>query len=145
MLRIVLPFLIMIVSNSFLIFNLKHVKRDRWMKREEAFAHSVIAMSGLFFVTHIPLLVLVLYQTTLAYIDTDPYSRVTTIVNFSYAMSVELASYNYVFTTPVNLVFNKMFRDEFLEYCKIKKRMPSNSTATISNSVVMTVRHLSKF
>ena len=111
--RVVIPFAIMLVSNIFLIYNLKRVRQERWMRREVSFAWSVIALSGLFFLTHLPYSVFLIWQTVLAYTDIHPLSRMSTIVNAAHTFSLELTSYNYILPAVVNLMFNKLFRDEF--------------------------------
>ena len=125
--RVVIPFSVMIVTNTFLIYQLKKVKRERWMHREEVFARSVIALSIFFFVTHVPFSVMSIFQLVLSYTDPNPYSRALTITNFGYSFAIILASFNYVFPLSVNLSFNKLFRAEFCALFHIKHNVYGSS------------------
>ena len=119
---VVLPFALMVVTNVFLIHKLKRVKRERYMRREEIFARSVVALNVLFCLTHLPNLVLLFWQFVLTYTGEDPLSRTSTLVKFAYTLSLILSSYNYIFPTLVNLAFNKLFRDELCFLLRIKVR-----------------------
>ena len=127
--RVIIPFVIMIVTNSFLIYQLKKVKRERWMQREEVFARTVVALSVFFFVTHVPFSVMISIQVVLSYTDLNPYSRANTITNFVYGLSLIFTSVNYVFPLFINLVFNKLFRAEFCALFRIKA---SSRSSTLS-------------
>ena len=90
------------------------------MQREVTFARSVVALSALFLVTHVPFSITLVYQTVLAYTNTNPYSLEYTAVIFAYSLSMMLTSYNYVFPIVINSMFNRMFRDELGKMLKIK-------------------------
>ena len=133
--RVVIPFSVMIVTNTFLIYHLKKVKRDRWNHREVVFARSVIALSVFFFVTHLPFSVMIVFQLVLSYTDPNPYSRALTITNFGYSLAIILASFNYVFPLFINLSFNKLFRAEFCAVFRIKHNVyGSSQTKSAPNS-----------
>ena len=110
--RIIIPLSVILLANVFLIYNLKRARRERWMYREDTFARSVVALSILFLVTHLPYSALLIYQITHLSTNTNPYSYWSTVVNFGYTCALAVTSYNYIFTTLVNFVFNKLFRDE---------------------------------
>ena len=131
--RVTVPFVIMIVSNIFLIYHLKRVRRERWMKKEEAFARSVVALSVFFLLTNLPLAVIAVYQIVLAYDGSSPLSRSSVLVNLVYTLSMLLSSYNYVFPTLVNLMFNKIFRQEFLIMFGFKNKINSIRLSSETN------------
>ena len=131
--RVAVPFVIMIVSNIFLIYHLKRVRRERWMKKEEAFARSVVALSVFFLLTNLPLAVIAVYQIVLAYDGSSPLSRSSVLVNLVYTLSMLLSSYNYVFPTLVNLMFNKIFRQEFLIMFGFKNKINSTRLSSETN------------
>ena len=117
--RIIIPLSVMLLANVFLIYNLKRARRERWMYREDAFARSVVALSILFLATHLPYSALLVYQTTHLSTNTNPYSYWSTVANFGYICALAVTSYNYIFTTLVNFVFNKLFRAEVYSMLRI--------------------------
>jgi hypothetical protein len=46
--RVTLTFILSIILDTILIYNLTTVKRNRWLKRDESFARSVIALNFFF-------------------------------------------------------------------------------------------------
>lgn len=137
--RIMIPFLVMIISNIILINNLKKVKRERYSQKEASFTHSVVALNILFFATHLPFAILVIYQTILKYKQyvLTKYIKIT----LAYEISVILTSYNYVLPTVINFVFNKLFREEFIKMTTnllgLKKE---KDTTTQKNSKIMHIK-----
>jgi hypothetical protein len=121
--RIILPFTVMIVSDIILIYKLKKEKGERYSKKDKAFSHSVLALSILFLITHLPFGILLIYQTVLEFKDTNYKSNLT--ISLLYEISILITIYNYVFPTMVNLIFNKLFREEFNILFKLKKKESS--------------------
>ncbi len=128
--RILLPFTVMIVSDIILIYKLKKEKGERYSKKEKSFSHTVLALSSLFLVSHLPFGTLLIYQTILEFRDTN-YKRDFSI-SLLYGLSVMITAYNYVFPTLVNLIFNKLFREEFNILFKLKK---PGITSSAANSI----------
>jgi hypothetical protein len=120
----------MIVSDIILIYKLKKEKGERYSKKEKSFSHSVLALSILFLVTHLPFGILLIYQTILEFRDTN-YKRDFSI-SLLYGLSVMITAFNYVFPTLVNLIFNKLFREEFNILFKLKK---PGITSSAANSI----------
>jgi hypothetical protein len=124
--RIFLPFTVMIVSDIILIYKLKKEKGERYSKKEKAFSHSVLALSILFLITHLPFAILLIYQTVLEFRDTNYKTNFT--ISLLYELSIIFTAYNYVFPTLVNLTFNKLFREEFIILLGLKKQGIVSST-----------------
>jgi hypothetical protein len=125
--RIILPFTVMIVSDIILIYKLKKEKGERYSKKEKSFSHSVLALSILFLITHLPFGILLIYQTILEFGDSNYRTNFT--VSLLYEFSLVIASYNYVFPTLVNLIFNKLFRQEFNTLFRLGKKKNLDSTS----------------
>jgi len=124
--RIFIPFTAMLVSDIILIYNLKLKKGERYSKREKSFSHSVVALSTFFFVTHLPFGILLIYQTVIMYKN---YQSSTLFILF-YEIALALTSYNYILPTIVNLIFNKVFRDEFFFLFRLKRTLSEASSTT---------------
>ena len=114
-LRIILPFTVMTVSNIILIRNLKKIKGERYSQREASFTHSVVALNVLFFVTHLPFAVLLIYQTVLKFIEREKFAKLHPKLTYAYEISLIISSYNYTLPTVINLIFNRLFREEFID------------------------------
>ena len=117
----------MIVSDIILIYKLKKEKGERYSKKEKSFSHSVLVLSILFLVTHLPFGILLTYQTILEFRHTNYKTDFT--ISLLYEFSLIITAYNYVFPTLVNLKFNKLFREEFSIILGLKKQVLVNSSA----------------
>ena len=122
-----MPFTVMIVSDAVLIYKLKKEKGERYSKKEKSFSHSVLALSILFLVTHLPFGILLIYQTILEFRDTNYKSNFS--ISLLYEFSLVIVSYNYVFPALVNLIFNKLFRQEFNTLFRLGKKKNLDSTS----------------
>jgi len=113
--RVTLPFLLSIILDTILIYNLTIVKSKRWMKRDESFARSVIALNFLYLFTNLPYMVVGIYFNILTY-NRDLTSQAYLITRLVFSIASVLASFNFVFPLVVNLIFFGTFRREFFYY-----------------------------
>ena len=86
--RVTIPFILTIILDGILIYHLTSVKRERWMKRDEKFARSVIALNVLFLVTNMPYMISLVYLNILIFIQkvaltSRSYLITLLIMNFS--------------------------------------------------------------
>jgi hypothetical protein len=113
--RVTLPFLFSIILDTILIYNLTTVKKKRWLKRDEMFARSVIALNFLYMITNLPYMIVGIYLNILTY-NGDFTSPAYLIASLALSLSTVLASCNFAFPLIVNLIFFKAFRREFFFY-----------------------------
>ena len=131
--RTLLPMALMLVANNVLIVSLfkqKHdIHLDRSMKREISFSVSVLVQNLLFVVFMVPQAVSVIYQYNADYrtSKSSPVSstRLGAIINLCMACANVLATYTICCSFLVNLVFNKLFRDELRVVARILLSMVS--------------------
>ena len=118
-----LPLIFTLVANCVLIVSLFKQKRsfnlNRPMRREIAFSASVLSQNILFMVFIAPQAAFVMYQYVIDYV-TDQQSALSSSTRSEAILSLAITSSN-VFATytvsssfPINLVFNKLFRQELL-------------------------------
>jgi hypothetical protein len=110
------------------------VKGDRYNKKEALFARSVIALNLLFFFSQLPYLILFIVKNILKEENVSP---VMARINFAYTFSQAIATYNYIFPSVVNFMFNRMFHDEvcMLFGIKLKKSKSEKNNTNESSGV----------
>jgi hypothetical protein len=133
--RVTLPFLFSIILDTILIYNLTTVKKKRWLKRDEMFARSVIALNFLYMITNLPYMIVGIYLNILTY-NGDFTSPAYLIASLALSLSTVLASCNFAFPLIVNLIFFKAFRREFFFYFTRWKFI--GGSVRPSNSVLVT-------
>jgi hypothetical protein len=136
--RVTLPFMLSIILDTILIYNLTAVKKKRWLKRDEIFARSVIALNFLFLVTNLPYMVVSIYLNIFTY-NGDSSSPAYLIANLALSISTLLASCNFAFPLIVNCIFFRAFRREFFYYFTRFKFIGGSVRPT--NSVFVTRRN----
>lgn len=125
--RAIIPFVLIIIINYFLINKLIKTKskfKTNNLKREYSFAISIAALSIFFILSLLPFVVTVSFLKILKHLNMTT-TKIYIIVNFCYSVSVVLfTSYMYCFQFLINLKFNSLFRQEFLNMFKeIKFRL----------------------
>ena len=135
--RVTLPFIISIILDIVLIYNLTTVKRNRWLKRDESFARSVIALNFFFLITNLPYMVVGIYQNILKY-NGDYTSQAYLISNLVFSISGGLASFSLAFPLVVNTIFFKAFRREFFYFFTRSK--PRNGSVRPTNTIIVNRR-----
>ena len=119
--RAIIPFMLIIVINTLLVYNLIKCKakfKTISLKKEYTFALSVAALNVMFIISLLPFVftvVILKVMNQLNMIATKTYI----IVNFTYAVGLfTFGSYNYCFQFLVNLKFNSIFRHELINWLK---------------------------
>ena len=122
--RALIPFVLIIVINSFLIYKLIKTKsrfrHNVASKREYKFAYSISALSVFFIVSLTPFVLTLLLLTFMSQANLKN-TKAYLVTTLCYGISVGLTTYNYCFVFLINLRFNSLFRDEtvkFLKGCK---------------------------
>ena len=119
--RTLLPFTCMFVSNTALIVGLWRQKRrmlnmTRSLMREFNFCVSVLAQNGLFILSLAPHSAAVIFQYTFIYYTSSTANnstRMFALINLAVICGICLSTYTVGYTFVVNLVFNRLFRKEF--------------------------------
>jgi len=116
--RIILPFIIMVVCNIILINHIRksrnRVVRGRKERKEQSFTKSVTIMNGSFLVCNIGVAVYYIIAYYLKF-SGNSLGQVPTYINSLYGTCAILVSY--IFTLSqffVDIIFNKVFRKEIL-------------------------------
>ena len=117
--RTFLPLSFMLVANSVLIVSLFKQKRnlnlDRSMRKEISFSVSVLVQNLLFIVFTVPQAFSVMYQYYSEFAESEAASiRFLAVINLGMTCANELATYTICCSFLVNLIFNKLFREELL-------------------------------
>ncbi len=120
--RNLLPFVLMLVSNSALIRGLFKQKRslnlNRSMKREMNISVSVIAQNIMFILFMTPIAIALIYQYNSQFYTIQKgaanSTRTIVLINLLILISACLATFTICFPFIVNFLFNKLFRKEFL-------------------------------
>lgn len=125
--RAIIPFVLIIVINSFLIYKLIKSKlkfNTNNLKKEYSFAMSIASLSIFFILSLLPFVVTVIILKILKHLNITT-TKLYIIVNFCYSVSIILCtSYICSFQIVTNLKFNNLFRQEFLNMFKeIKARI----------------------
>lgn len=119
--RAIIPFVLTIIINYFLIYKLIKTKskfKTNNLKREYSFALSITALSIFFILSLLPFVVTVIFLKILKHLNMTT-TKMYIIVNFTYSSSLILfSSYIYSFQFLINLKFNSLFRQEFLSMFK---------------------------
>jgi hypothetical protein len=136
--RVTLPFLFSIILDTILVYNLTTVKKKRWLKRDEIFARSVIALNFLYMVTNLPYMIVGIYLNILTY-NGDFSSPAYLIANLALSISTLLASCNFAFPLIVNCIFFRAFRREFFYF--FSKFKFNGGSVRPSNSVFLSRRN----
>jgi hypothetical protein len=118
--RIFLPLLLQIFMNSLLIHKLFKSKKDSnvtlSLKRENKFAFTIIVINSLYIVIELPLLGTIIvsdlfgYAYDWSFIST--FSNESSFLSFVYVCSIVISHFVQVSLFFVNLITNKVFRDE---------------------------------
>lgn len=126
--RIVIPFVLMIKLNGFLIYKIVKSRRranhcsSKTQKKDYYFAVSIITLNILFLLTQTPLLICLILLNMFQYSVLYGTSIEVAWANFFYTISLIVSSYNYAFTFLVNLKYNRLFRSEFMKLVCFLKR-----------------------
>jgi hypothetical protein len=129
--RAIIPFVLIIIINSFLIKRLIQLKskinKNKISKNEHNFSSSIVALSTFFIISLLPLVVsLIMFQIMQKLNMTN--TKAYVIANFFYNFSLLVSSYNYCFQFLVNMKFNLIFRKEFIMfYFEIKAKFHNKS------------------
>ena len=123
--RALIPFIIVLIINSILMFKLKRIKTyflsNPELKKEYYFAYSIAAFNVFFLVTLVPYLCSCLLMGFVNALGFSIISRTYVISNMISNISITLTLYNFCFSFMINFKFNVLFREEVLHlYYKIK-------------------------
>ena len=119
--RIVIPFIIVLLMDSLLIYKLikskKKVKANVSLKKEYNFS-KIIALSCLFYVLSLTPLMIVLILMNFYKEEMNTSLRMNTIFNFAKGLALLVTSYNYISQFLINLKFSSIFREELLNFLR---------------------------
>ena len=126
--RILVPFTLMLITNVSLIVGLFRIKislkQNNSLRRERRLSVSVLAQNLLFIVFMAPQAVAIVYQYLVSYYTIQSNltnsTRFQVIFNLAILCSSALSTNTICFTFVINLVFNKLFRQECLRLLKFK-------------------------
>ena len=125
--RIVVPFILVLIFNSLLIYKLIKSKRKvktkatTSMKREYNFS-KIIAVTCFLFVLSLTPLMVVLLLMNIYKDEVSSSLRMNTIFNFAKGLALLMTSYIYLSQFLTNLKFSSLFREELLVFFReIKK------------------------
>jgi hypothetical protein len=94
-------------------------KKITELKKEYQFAFSIFFMNVLYTLLLLPAFVCLIYLNIIQYAQTSVIlSRQLIIAQFAYSASLLIVSFEFLFTFFVNILFNKIFRQEFLVFTK---------------------------
>ena len=138
--RGVLPIILMISMNVFLIYKLikekSKFKRLNELKKEYQFAFSIFFMNLLYILLLLPFILTTIYLNVLQYSRQSSQTLNTDLIKwqFIYGVAVTVVSYEFFFTFFVNILFNKMFKQELIIFMKQLFCLPSSTNETISRA-----------
>ena len=123
MFKVVIPIILMISMNIYLMHKLvkekKKFKKISELNKEYHFAFSIFFMNVLYTLIMLPGLITLIYLNIIQYAQTSNIqSREVIIAQFAYSVALVIITYEFFFTFFVNIVFNKIFRKEFLIFVK---------------------------
>ena len=122
-LRVILPIILMISMNVYLMYKLikekTKFKRLNELNKEYHFAFSIFFMNILYTLLLLPTFIALIYLNIIQYAQaSNIQSREVLIGQFAYTVGLSIASYELFFTFFVNILFNKIFRKEFLVFVR---------------------------
>lgn len=119
--RIVIPFILVSIFDSLLIYNLikskKKVKANSSLRREYNFSKT-IALMCLFFVLSLTPLMIVLLLMNVYKDEMNRSLRTNTILDSAKGIALVVTTYNYLTQFLINLKFSALFREELLSFLK---------------------------
>jgi hypothetical protein len=118
-----LPIFLMITMNIYLMRKLiqekTKFKRLTELNKEYHFAFSIFFMNVLYTLLLLPNFGAVVYLNIIQYASSAQIgTRDLIVAQFVFAIGVVVASYEFFFTIFVNLLFNKLFKKEFIIFLK---------------------------
>ena len=121
--RMALPIFLMITMNIYLMRKLiqekTKFKRLTELNKEYHFAFSIFFMNVLYTLLLLPNFGAVVYLNIIQYASSAQIgTRDLIVAQFVFAIGVVVASYEFFFTIFVNLLFNKLFKKEFIIFLK---------------------------
>jgi len=121
--KVALPIILMVSMNIYLMYKLvkekTKFKKITELKKEYQFAFSIFFMNVLYTLLLLPAFVCLIYLNIIQYAQTSVIlSRQLIIAQFAYSASLLIVSFEFLFTFFVNILFNKIFRQEFLVFAK---------------------------
>ena len=117
LMRSALPIAVDFVLNTVLIYKLimsrKNFTMRRSLHKDYKFAVTIVMLNAMFFITHIPLLISIVYLNVLNYQQPSAVPTKNLIfAYFLYIVAAVFASCMYTTVFFVNVIFNKHFRSE---------------------------------
>ena len=121
--RIVIPFILVLMLNSLLIYKLikakRKVKANSNIKKEYHF--KIIAVTCFLFVLSLTPLMVVLLLMNIYKLEINSSLRIFTVFDFVKGLALFVTSYNYLSQFLINLKFSSMFREELFNFIKEMK------------------------
>jgi hypothetical protein len=148
--RIVLPLLLQLFMNSLLVHKLFKSKKDsnvtRSLKRENKFAFTIIVLNSLYILIELPLLGTIIVSDLFGYAYhwsfISTFSNESSFMSFVYVCSIVISHFVQVSLFFVNLITNKVFRDEVKSIFNfVKQPDPINSQINISLEAHRSTNH----
>ena len=130
--RIVVPFILVLIFNSLLIYKLiklkRKVKANSNVDRKYNYS-KIIAVTCFFFVLSLSPLMVVLLLMNIYHLEINSSVRVFAVFDLVKGIALFLTSFNYLSQFLINLKFSSMFREELLLIFKGIKKIFQKKTS----------------